>query len=228
MRHLEPVASEGLFGGPRACVEGLRARKARVRVELEAFAPDQTREASRASRMPLNCQRALGREEVAVGRADVAARRGAGAAAQHELVAHELAVVLAERAGGRPVAGVGRVGALRPLPDVAEQLRERRRGAAGARVEAPALDEVALARRALRPRSPTRPRSAAARRPSARRRRPRRSSRGRPARPGAARGGPRACTRPASPFGPPSRAARASRAAARRPSRRRARAPGRS
>ena len=50
----------------------------------------------------------VGIEEVAVGGADVGARRGAGAAAQHDLVAHELAVVLAERAGRRREARVGR------------------------------------------------------------------------------------------------------------------------
>ena len=56
----------------------------------------------------------------------------AGAAAQHQLIAHELAVVLAEGAVRSPVAGVGRVGAAGPFPDVAEELAEagsrRRRG----------------------------------------------------------------------------------------------------
>ena len=63
--------------------------------------------ASLASRMPRELPARVGGEEVAVGRADVAARRGARAAAQHHLVAHELAVVLAERARERPEAGVG-------------------------------------------------------------------------------------------------------------------------
>ena len=54
---------------------------------------------SRARRNAAELPVRVGREEVAVARADVAGRRGARAAAQHVLVAHELAVVLAERAG---------------------------------------------------------------------------------------------------------------------------------
>src|SRR5262249_3801757 len=45
--------------------------------------------------------------------------------AENELIAHELAVILAERAGGRPVARVADVGARCPLPDIAKQLVER-------------------------------------------------------------------------------------------------------
>src|SRR5262245_4760434 len=52
----------------------------------------------------------------------MAARRGAGSPPQHHLVAHELPVVLAESASGRPVAGVAGVRARRPLPHVAVQL----------------------------------------------------------------------------------------------------------
>src|SRR6185503_14473825 len=63
-------------------------------------------------------------EEVAIGLSEVRTRSRAGSAAQHELVAHELAVVLAERAGGTRVAGIGRVRARRPLPDFAEHLQE--------------------------------------------------------------------------------------------------------
>ena len=48
--------------------------------------------------------------------------RGERPAAEDLLVDHELAVVLAERAGGRREAGVGRVRARRPLPDVAVEL----------------------------------------------------------------------------------------------------------
>ena len=62
----------------------------------------------------------VGVEEVAVARADVIRGRRARSAAQHDLVAHELAVVLAERARRRRITGVGRVGAARPLPDVSE------------------------------------------------------------------------------------------------------------
>src|SRR5262245_50275775 len=49
-------------------------------------------------------------------------RRGAGTAAQDVLVAHEFPVVLAKRAGSGVVAGVRRVGAARPFPNVAEHL----------------------------------------------------------------------------------------------------------
>src|SRR5579884_3894381 len=68
------------------------------------------------------------REEVAVGSAAVPARSGAARALQHELPRHELAIIFADRAFGRSEAGVGRKGALRPFPDIAEQV-----AAAGAR-----------------------------------------------------------------------------------------------
>src|SRR5437763_1595064 len=68
---------------------------------------------------------AVGVEEVAVGGTDMGDGGGAGAAAQDELVAHELTVVLAERAGQRLEAGERRVGAARPLPDIAVELKER-------------------------------------------------------------------------------------------------------
>ena len=64
----------------------------------------------------------VGGEEVAVGRPDVRARRGARAAAEHVLVAHELAVVFAQGTGQRPIARIGCVRALGPLPDIAEEL----------------------------------------------------------------------------------------------------------
>src|SRR5262245_31772657 len=51
-------------------------------------------------------------------------RGGAGTAAQDVLVAHEFPVVLAKRAGSSTVAGVGRVGAARPFPNVAEHLNQ--------------------------------------------------------------------------------------------------------
>src|SRR5438046_1653678 len=50
------------------------------------------------------------------------ARRGARSAAQHHLVAHELAVVFAERAWARAVTGVGAGSAPRPFPNVAYHL----------------------------------------------------------------------------------------------------------
>src|SRR5207249_2533239 len=92
---------------------------------------------------------AVGMEEVAIGGTDVSDGGGAGAAAQHELVAHELAVVLAQRPRQRLEAGIRGVSAARPLPDVAVELQERLVSAGGARVAAPALDEVPLYRRAL-------------------------------------------------------------------------------
>ena len=92
----------------------------------------------------------LGGEEVAVSGPDVRSRRAARAAPQNKLVAHELAVVLAERPGGRAKTAVGRVRALRPFPDIAEELHGRcaRRGLTGAhrvsRMESTRLQEVPL------------------------------------------------------------------------------------
>src|SRR5687767_7953588 len=60
------------------------------------------------------------REEIAVGGAAVPARRGAARAPEHQLAAHEFAVIFAGRAGRRGEAGVGGEGALRPFPDIAE------------------------------------------------------------------------------------------------------------
>ena len=61
-------------------------------------------------------------EEIAIGAADVRARGGTGTTAQDVLVAHEFAVVLAERAWLGAVAGVRRIGAACPFPNVAEHL----------------------------------------------------------------------------------------------------------
>src|SRR5215467_7263559 len=61
-------------------------------------------------------------EEVAVADARVARGRGMRAPSQHHLIDHELAVVLAERAGRRTVARIGRIGAASPLPDDAEDI----------------------------------------------------------------------------------------------------------
>ena len=55
-------------------------------------------------------------------------RRGTRAAAEDHLVAHELAVVFAQRTRGGAIAGIGRVRAGGPLPDVAEQLARCRPG----------------------------------------------------------------------------------------------------
>src|SRR5215210_4899932 len=60
------------------------------------------------------------REEVAVGSPAVAARSGATRALEHQLAAHELAVIFADGAGCWSEARVGGKGALRPFPHVAE------------------------------------------------------------------------------------------------------------
>ncbi len=57
-----------------------------------------------------------GREEVAIGGADVRGGCDTGASAEDDLRGHELAVVLAEGAGERLVAGVSGVAAGGPLP----------------------------------------------------------------------------------------------------------------
>uniref|UniRef100_A0A0N4Z3F5 DUF4157 domain-containing protein n=1 Tax=Parastrongyloides trichosuri TaxID=131310 RepID=A0A0N4Z3F5_PARTI len=69
-------------------------------------------------------------EEVAIGRPRVARRSGEGAAAQHHLIGHELAVVLGRRAFGRTKAGVRGIGAGGPLPHLAIQVGEGVRAAA--------------------------------------------------------------------------------------------------
>jgi hypothetical protein len=85
-----------------------------------------------------------GAEEVAVGGADVGLRGDAGATAEDDLGAHELAVVLAECAGEGFVAGIAGVGRLGPLPDVAEELlRGGGYRAAGLGVEVAGFEEVA-------------------------------------------------------------------------------------
>ena len=65
------------------------------------------------------------RKEITIGGAYVRPRRDTRAAAQHELVAHELAVVLAERSSGRSIAGIGGILAARPFPYVPVELPQR-------------------------------------------------------------------------------------------------------
>jgi len=65
-------------------------------------------------------------EEVAVGRPRVAWAGEGGAATQHHLIDHELAVVLAHRTGDRREAGVGGVGAGCPLPNSVVKLAQLR------------------------------------------------------------------------------------------------------
>src|SRR5690606_10522738 len=88
----------------------------------------------------------VGMKEIAVRRPRVPARGDRAAASQHPLPAHELAVVFAERARRRLVAGVRLVSAARPLPNVAVELGEpwRRRGA---RVPTAVFERARLARR---------------------------------------------------------------------------------
>src|SRR5262245_8807158 len=61
-------------------------------------------------------------EEVAVARADVPGRRDARTAASDPLVAHEFAVVLAERAVERPEPRVRAIGRSAPFPNVSPKL----------------------------------------------------------------------------------------------------------
>src|SRR5476651_1139068 len=68
-------------------------------------------------------------EEIAIARARMPNGRRKRRAAQHHLIDHELAVVLAERAFRRAIARIGRRGAARPLPHravgVVEQTKSR-------------------------------------------------------------------------------------------------------
>ena len=63
-------------------------------------------------------------KEIAISQARMPGRRRQRRAAQYHLIDHELAVVFAERAGRRPLAGIRRIGAARPLPDHAECIAE--------------------------------------------------------------------------------------------------------
>ena len=125
----------------------------------------------------------LRRKEVAVAGADVPRRRDARSAAQNHLPAHELAVVLAQRAVQRTKARIAQVGAARPHPAIPVPLRgalvlDEICGGTGIKLPNPA-DFLRSAGPRRQP--PTRTPWAAGGRPSARRRRPRRSSPGSPA-----------------------------------------------
>ena len=103
---------------------------------------------SRARRTPAEGPAGAGREEVAVGGADVPARRGAAPAPEHVLAHHELAVVLADGARGGAEPGIGGVGARGPLPGVAEDAVGRHGGpwmGRAVREEVVAQEVVALA-----------------------------------------------------------------------------------
>src|SRR5512144_282634 len=94
---------------------------ARAAARQPSGAPVRIAREAETGKLPARCRR----EEISVGRANVRARRDAGAATQYVLIAHEFSVVLADRAGGRTEARVRRVVALRPFPHIAEHLRER-------------------------------------------------------------------------------------------------------
>src|SRR5690606_23931271 len=72
--------------------------------------------------------------------------RRARAAPEDELVTHELSVIFSECAGERFEPGIGRICALRPLPDVAVHLDERAlaRGACRDGMKRLFLDEIPL------------------------------------------------------------------------------------
>src|SRR5579862_4441753 len=65
------------------------------------------------------------REEITIGRSNVRTRRRERAAAKHELIAHELAIVFADGTVRRAITGIRRIRALGPLPNVAEHLPQR-------------------------------------------------------------------------------------------------------
>src|SRR6185312_267009 len=62
------------------------------------------------------------RKEITIGRPYMAGWRHCRAATQHHLVRHELAVVLADRAGERVETGIGDIGTGGPFPSVADHL----------------------------------------------------------------------------------------------------------
>src|SRR5258708_8282149 len=66
----------------------------------------------------------MGIKEVAITDTAVPGGSCKRGAAQHQLIDHELAVVLAERALDRPIAGVGRIRAAGPLPHDPERIVE--------------------------------------------------------------------------------------------------------
>ena len=81
-------------------------------------------------------------EKIPIACAHVATRGCAGAAAQHHLIDHELAVVFADRAIGCTITRIGRIGARSPFPDIAEHLA-RRGVVRGNRAQVSGFDEVA-------------------------------------------------------------------------------------
>src|SRR5690348_2621389 len=86
-------------------------------------------------------------EEVAIGRADMIARRDARPTTQDHLPYHELAVVFRDRAFQGAVTGIGIVGRACPFPGVAEQLQIGS-ASCSSRLISPILEEVSLDRQA--------------------------------------------------------------------------------
>src|SRR4051812_26904443 len=64
------------------------------------------------------------REEIAIGLSNVRCRRRARATSQHELIAHELAVIFTHGSGRRLEAGITEIRASGPLPNISEHLLE--------------------------------------------------------------------------------------------------------
>src|SRR5690348_16932798 len=92
------------------------------RVVLSAASVSRVRRLPHAAELPARRQI----KKIAIARAYVSGRSRARTAAQYPLPTHELAVVLAERTGGGPVARITHVGAGRPFPHVAEHLERLR------------------------------------------------------------------------------------------------------
>ena len=118
-------------------------------------------------------------KEIAIGAANVSARCGAGTAAQDVLVAHEFAVVFAQRAGRGAIARDKASRRCASIPKrrqtfgedadpLAGPLRQR---TLGARMEKFRLDEISFDRTISTQRAPIRTRSAGARPPSSQMRR---------------------------------------------------------
>src|SRR3546814_19635203 len=72
-------------------------------------------------------------EEVAVAGPRMAPGRGARPTLQHELAAHELAIIFADRAFYRSEAGIGQIGGAGPFPDIAEHVAQAALGRASCR-----------------------------------------------------------------------------------------------
>src|SRR5439155_23373910 len=89
-------------------------------------------------------------EKVAIGAANMRARRSAGATPHDVLVAHELSVVFAERPGSGAITGIRRIGAAGPFPNIAKHLMKvsRLRGSRSwSRMKRFVLDKISFNQR---------------------------------------------------------------------------------